>query len=169
MTVESFCRHLSRILDAADGADPLELAAREIAAYFALQPHEVAFFKIDSAGRTATLRWPSSDTVAANAIPLKAFTTSLLAATVREKKGSIDNAFSKTRHLHMVEHSLADREQRLPVHKIMSAPFIRNGSIQWVLQVSRKGKTPEEAGIDFTETDLQNLLYIAQTTALPNL
>lgn len=165
MTVEGFCQHFSRVLSTINSDLRLELAAREIAAFFAAEPHEVGFFQVDSSGRTATFRWPPHAGSAIN-IPLKTFISSLVSETARERRGLIDNHFVKTPHLHMFEHGLAERDQRLPVQRIMSVPVAdADGTLRWILQLSRKGQTLEESGPAFTTLDLQALERIAMEFA----
>jgi len=165
MLVEDFCRHISRILSHLDGPLRLEMAAREVAAYFDVDPHEVGFFQVDSAGRTATFVWPPHGGSAIH-IPLKTSVSSLVATTAREMRGVVDNQFAATPHLHMFEHGLSDREQRVPVQRIMSAPVVaQENALRWIVQVSRKGRSVEEAGPAFTESNLRELERVAQEFA----
>jgi len=161
MTVENFCLHFSRVLSSIGSELRLELAAREIAAFFAVEPHEVGLFQVDSSGRTATFRWPPHSGNAIH-IPLKTFISSLVSETAKERRGLVDNHFVKTPHLHMFEHGLTERDQRLPVQRIMSVPVAdADGTLRWILQLSRKGQTQEESGPAFTEQDLQALERVA--------
>lgn len=165
MTVEGFCLHFSRVLSSVGNELRLELAAREIAAFFAVEPHEVGLFQVDSGGRTATFRWPPHSGSAIH-IPLKTFISSLVSETAKERRGLVDNAFVKTPHLHMFEHGLTERDQRLPVQRIMSVPVANaDGTLRWILQLSRKGQTLEESGPAFTEQDLQALERVAMEFA----
>jgi len=162
MTTESFSRYLFRLLSSAEESLRLELAARSLAAFFDVEPHEIAFFRIDATCRFANLRWPASSTTASTTIPLRTFATSLLSATAQKRHALIDNAFAQTRHLHMIEHSLTESTERIPIQKIMSVPVPYQGELRWVLQVSRKGSTPEAAGPDFTGDDLKDLETLAK-------
>jgi hypothetical protein len=42
----------------------------------------------------------------------------------------------------------------------MSAPIIADGRVVGVVQISRKGRTPADAGPDFTRKDLRELVSI---------
>lgn len=165
MTVQRFCQHLAALLPQLDPALRLEIVAVELALFFGVEEHEVAYFKIDSAGRMATFCWPPPQFGQLGNIPLKSLTTSLLAATAREKKGFCNNAFAATPHLHMFERMLADTEQRVAVQKIISVPLLQGEQAKGVLQVSRKGLNLASAGADFSAADLQNLETIARTLA----
>lgn len=165
MTIESFCRTLADLLTAAGPSGRLEGAARAIAGFFGAEPHEVGFFQVDRNGVVATFCWPPTQFGRLPNIPIKSFGTSLLSTTAREQRGFIDNTFATTPHLHILEHVLAEREQRIPVQKIMSVPIIEEAMLRSVLQVSRKGKTAAEAGADFTPADLEMLEQVATVLA----
>lgn len=164
MEIETFCRNFSELLAGMPAVRRIETASHEIAHFFAVAPHEVAYFRIDG-GRSATFLWPPPKSGAMTSVPLKAFATSLMSATAREERSFLDNTFHATPHLHMFEHMLADREQRIPVQKIMSVPVIAHGTLIAVLQVSRKGSTRDTAGPDFTPLDLERLVAIADALA----
>ena len=65
----------------------------------------------------------------------------------------------------MFELSLAEKEHCIPLQKVMSAPCVDGDVLRWIIQVSRKGHTAEEAGADFTAQDLARLEQIAATVA----
>lgn len=165
MDREEVCRQLSAAVAADDPARQLELAAGVFAAHFAVQLHEVGLFRFDATGRTATFLWPPQDLGSAVKIPVKLFTTSQVSITARELQGSVDNAFASTPHLHMFEQALTEHEHRLPLQKVMTAPGLKDGKLQWVVQISRKGRTREDAGPDFTAADLQRLEILADCLA----
>lgn len=162
MSVDDFRPRLAKILFAAPPRERLAVAAGEIAAYFGVDAHEVAYFQVDSGGRNAVFRWPPSNNIN---IPLKSFSTSLLSATAREQRGFVNNAFATTPHLHMFEHALDEREQRVPVQKIMSVPLLDGSEVRGILQVCRKGRTLAEAGADFGDAELQELQQVGAVLA----
>lgn len=164
MNIESFCRQLAVGLSSVPQEKRAEMTACEIALFFEVQEHEIGLFQINPISHMAVLRAPLSIGNPAT-IPIQSIASSQLVSTVREQRGSIDNNFSRTPHLHMVERTLAEREQRVPVQKIMSAPIAAEGEVRWVIQVTRKGKTRDEAGADFTEGDLRHLENMAKAVA----
>jgi GAF domain-containing protein len=164
MPIATFCPKLAKLLFAALPSARLETAAGEIAAFFSVQPHEVAYFQVDATRRSAVFRWPPQSGLTMD-IPIKSHGSSLLCATAREERGFINNSFATTPHLHMFEHVLAEREQRIPVQKIISVPVVRDGTLRGILQVCRKGKSAVDAGLDFTGADLQHLEQIATVLA----
>lgn len=164
MNIESFCRQLAFGLSSAPQEKRPEMAACEIARFFEVQEHEIGLFQINPVSHMAVLRAPLSIGNPAT-IPVQSIASSQLVSTIREQRGFIDNNFSRTPHLHMVERTLAEREQRIPVQKIMSAPLAAEGEVRWVIQVTRKGKTRDEAGVDFTEADLRYLENMVNAVA----
>lgn len=164
MTIDLFCRHLARLLLPLDPTARVAATAHELAGFFQVEPHEVGIFVVDSQQRTANFAWPPHTGRAIN-LPLKSFTTSLVSATARERRGLIDNAFATTPHLHMFEHGLVEREQRQTIQKVMSVPVSHNQALRWIVQVGRKGNTAAEAGPDFTAENLQQLERIAEAIA----
>lgn len=167
MNVETFCRHLEHAVAAAWPEQRLETLAGELALFFRVDPHEVGLFKLETDGRMAVFVWPPHRMDTAIKIPVSSFTTSLISATARQRQGSIDNAFASTRHLHMFEHALTDKEHCVPLQKVMTAPAVKNDKLVWIVQISRKAKSLSEADPDFTNLELKQLEQIAQT--LPDL
>jgi hypothetical protein len=52
-----------------------------------------------------------------------------------------------------------------PIQKIMSSPILQGNKSLGVVQVSRKGKSPTDAGPDFTALQMRNLKSIADALA----
>lgn len=159
--MEEYCRKLDEAINHPEPGRRLELAARVLADCFAVRDHEVGLFQLDDPGRTATFLWPPQHLGSTLKIPIKLFTTSLVSATAQKLHGSIDNAFASTPHLHMFEQTLTEQEHRLPLQKIMTAPGVKDGRLRWIVQISRKGRTLEEAGPDFTSDQLRRLEALA--------
>ena len=99
---------------------------------------------------------------AAGSIPLSG--SAVAARTATSKKADVFNNFARVPHRSIFETiKLRDVEAPQPIQKLMSAPvFGPNGDVVGVLQISRKGDTPREAGADFTRADLDRLLEVAQ-------
>jgi hypothetical protein len=165
MNLETTYRQLSELVAGAAAEQRLESVAAILAEHFKVSPHEVGLFKFDASGRTATFLWPPQDLGSTVKIPVKLFTTSLVSATARDKHGSIDNTFAATPHLHMFEQALTEREHRLPLQKIMTAPGMKEDQLLWIVQISRKGASREEAGPDFTDEQLRQLEVLADCLA----
>lgn len=160
MGVESFIENLGKSLDAAsDGTDLLKTIASGIASFFSLRNHEVGIFAVNRNKHEITFLWPQGMTNAGH-IPLQAV-NSLVARTANELLTTRDNSFAGSRHLFMFEFMLAEKSDRIPIQKMMSVPVVANGEAKAVIQAVRKGATPAEAGEDFSEQNLADLVKIA--------
>lgn len=165
MHTDTFCRHLAAVLATAAAEHRLEALAGELAGFFKVQSHEIGLFKLDKTGRSALFVWPPHRLAQEVRIPIKSFAASLVSATARTCRGSINNTFAATSHLHMFEHALVEREHCIPMQKVMTAPGADGEQLRWIVQISRKGRTLAEAGPDFTDEQLQELEVITRFIA----
>ena len=94
-------------------------------------------------------------------IPLSS-TSALAARTARESRPDIVNNFPAMRHATVFEGVKADSLNATAIQKIISAPILCEGKVIGVIQISRKGATPAEAGPDFSADDLGKLLAICK-------
>lgn len=102
---------------------------------------------------------------AAGSIPLSG--SAVAARTATTKKADVFNNFARVPHRSIFETiKLRDTEAPQPIQKLMSAPIIGgNGDVVGVVQISRKGGTPREAGADFSRDDLEKLIHVSQIVA----
>jgi GAF domain-containing protein len=147
----------------ADSAERLRFVAEEVAHFFAVRSHEVGIFRVNSKKHEIVFLWPQGMANCGH-IPLNAI-NSLVAKTANDRAASLDNKFAGSRHLFMFEHMLAEKSERIPLQKIMSAPIITGDEVFGVLQISRKAPSLTEAGADFTPADLDALNAISATIA----
>ena len=95
-------------------------------------------------------------------IPLNA-SGSVAAQTVNAAKPQIINNFSQVRHttlfeaVNLREESSGNRQTQV-IQKLMSVPIPGGKTPLGVIQVSRKGASPAQAGMDFNFSDLQKLM-----------
>ena len=80
--------------------------------------------------------------------------------------GNVNNHVVATRHVASFE-NLGEGGIPLPIQKMMTAPMTGRGGAIGVLQVSRKGGTPDQSGPDFTKQDLARLASLALQAAEP--
>lgn len=146
-----------------DPTEKLKTVAEELAAYFGVRTHEVGIFKVMPKKHEIIFLWPQG-MASFGHIPLNAI-NSLVAKTANDRAGIFDNSFAGSRHLFMFEHMLAEKSERIPLQKIMSAPIINGEEVLGVLQISRKAPSLTEAGADFTPADLDALNAISATIA----
>lgn len=160
MSIEKFIEDLRNRLDAAgDQSMRLKTAATGIAGYFELRDHEVGIFSVNRKKHEITFLWPLGMATVGH-IPLNAI-NSLVAKTANDVVTTLDNSFANSRHLFIFEFMLVEKSDRIPIQKIMSVPVTVDGEAKAVIQVVRKGKSLPEAGADFTEQQLADLVKIA--------
>ena len=150
--------------------EPLDLesmarAAELIAKNFAVKPHEVAILGLAADERFLHFIVPES-LRAVGKIPLSS-TNSLAARTARDKRPEIVNNFAVTPHASVFEAVPMPPESMPgdPIQKIMSVPVMLDKKAIGVVQVSRKGDNPADAGPDFAHPQLRELTTIAATLA----
>jgi hypothetical protein len=80
------------------------------------------------------------------------------AKTATTKRAEIFNNFAGIRHSSVFETIKVSGENGQAIQRLMSAPILSpEGDVLGVMQISRKGTTPMEAGAEFEVSDLQTL------------
>jgi hypothetical protein len=90
-------------------------------------------------------------------IPLSS-NSALAARTARDSRPEIENNFATARHATVFEGVKITAEAAEAIQKMISAPILLNGKVIGVIQVSRKGASPANAGLDFSADDLGKIL-----------
>ncbi len=161
---ERLVAELRRIVDALVRAPAppnsaaLASVAEQVAKGFGVKPDEVAILALIENGKFLRFILPEK-LKAIGTIPLTS-TSALAARTAREKRTELVNDFTTARHASVFEGVPLGRRHGEPIHKIMSAPITLDGKVVGVVQISRKGRSPAEAGPDFTRKDLRQLSSI---------
>jgi hypothetical protein len=88
--------------------------------------------------------------------------TALAARTARESRPEIINNFASVRHASVFEGVKSAGETGDAIQKIVSAPILSAERVVGVLQISRKGKTLQLSGPDFTPADLGKILALCR-------
>jgi hypothetical protein len=131
--------------------------AATLAQAFGLQPDEVAILRLDQARSMLGFAFPAvlADG-GGNAFPLSL--QSLAGRVVQSGAGLHENEMRQIPHLAFYERVRAHEREPLPILKIMAAPLkSATGKVEGVVEVSRRGRAPTEAGPDFTPGDLGRL------------
>lgn len=153
-----------------DGLTPENVAkiATEISRSFGVHDDEVAIFKLEVA-QLKFMYPPKLSSV--GMIPLN-HSSSVAARTANTKRPEVINNFPQMRHASVFEAVPVDSKTRgsqkpgpLIIQKMMSVPVVGTAGVVGVIQVSRKGATPQAAGADFQPVDLQRLLAAANVLA----
>ena len=134
---------------------------QELAKLFSVELDEVAILQLSTDGRVLSFLHPFK-LKQMGSIPLST-TNSLAVRTVREKRPEMINNFPAQKHPTIFEAVGLDpqKKEREPIQKIISAPLLLDSKPVGVIQVSRKGKSLQTAGADFTIRDLTSLMTTA--------
>jgi GAF domain-containing protein len=161
---EPLLAKLGRMIDKLVGIPtPIDSAtlaqvAEQVAQGFGIKPDEVAILTLIENDKFLKFLIPEKlQTV--GTIPMTS-TSALAARTARDKRPELTNNFAATPHARVFEGIPLGRRHGELIHKIMSAPIIADGRVVGVVQISRKGRTPADAGPDFTRKDLRELVSI---------
>jgi|SRR5579872_4689500 len=142
-----------------DGLTPAnsERIGQVLAKMWNVQPDEVALLKLS--GTLLNFVYPEK-LKQVGSIPLNT-TTSVAARTVNTKRAEALNNFVGTKHASVFEAVNLGSTKPKVIQKLMSVPVISPTGVVGVIQISRKGATPQDAGADFTPSDVQRLLSAA--------
>ena len=152
---------------AATGVAPdstsLEKFSGALAKLFDAAPDEAAILVIDPKSKNLKFVIPEK-LASVGSIPLSS-TNALAARTARERRAEVVNKFTSSRHATVFEGVPLGRRQGELIQKIMSAPILLDKKVVGVIQISRKGASPSEAGPDFVPQQLRDLKNISDTLA----
>jgi hypothetical protein len=131
----------------------------EIAMMFRVRPHEVAVMEL----RHSMLHFVYPPELRKTGlIPL--ISSAQAAKTATSRRAEIFNNFSMIRHSSVFETIKVSGESGQAIQRLMSAPILSpEGDVLGVIQVSRKGATPMDAGAEFEVSDLQTLRDVANS------
>lgn len=164
-TATELNRLVSRWAEQATPIDSASLTAfsDKLAGIFGVKPDEVAILALIAGGKHLKFVVPEK-LQAVGTIPVNS-TTALVARTVRERRPDILNQFAGSRHASVFEGVPLGRRDGEMIQKIMSVPIISGEKVVGVVQISRKGRTQQEAGTDFGSGDLRTLQGLTPTLA----
>jgi len=145
----------------AEGASGVSLSAvaEKIAKNLGVKHDEVAILAISTRWRHLHFLVPEA-LKNVGFVPLSS-NSALAARTARESRPEIENNFAATRHATVFE-SVKVADAAGAIQKMISAPILLDGKVIGVIQVSRKGANPRNAGPDFTSQDLGNILALCK-------
>ena len=146
-------------LDATRGECSLPRFCAEIANIFRVRSHEVAVLEL----RHAMLHFAHpAELRKTGLIPL--ISSAQAAKTATSKRAEIFNNFVNVRHSSVFETVKVSSEGGTAIQRLMSAPILNSdGDVLGVIQISRKGKSPMDAGAEFEANDLQVLRDVANS------
>ncbi|MBN2432894.1 MAG: GAF domain-containing protein [Acidobacteria bacterium] len=130
----------------------LELLHRTLADTLDVDDHEVAILLLD---KSNTLRFFRPQYLERSGkIPLT-YTKSFVTKVLQDCKPRIENRFASTPHLSFFEGLDKDSAKAGVIQKMMCIPLTTTrGHVFGALQIGRKGESPQDAGPDWSQQDL---------------
>ncbi|HUL14695.1 MAG TPA: GAF domain-containing protein [Terriglobales bacterium] len=144
----------------ATGQFSIPSLAERIAKYLNVKTEEIAIMGVSERWRHLYFIVPEALKHVGH-IPLSS-PVAIAARTVRESRPEIDNNFRETRHVTVFESIKTETLSSATIQKIISAPILAGEKVLGVIQVSRKGDNPAEAGPDFGSDDLGKVLALCK-------
>jgi len=175
MKIFEFCKVLDEKLAGATPDEVLRLSALALQQAFKVEEDEIVFLSLDPETNSLYFIWPIRMSNAGS-IPMSTH-GSFVTGTVREQRPQIHNRFTSAQHASIFEQfklgnpkdkkDKKDKKDNRPktIQKIMSVPLIEGENSVGAVQVCRKGETDDQAGADFTKTELEALTEIAKVIA----
>jgi len=146
-------------LDAANGGCSLFRFCSEVASMFQVRANEVAVLELCH----AMLHFVHPPELRKTGL-IPMISSAQAAKTATSRRAEVFNNFMSVRHSSVFETIKVNGKSSLAIQKLMSAPILSpDGEVLGVIQVSRKGKTPMDAGADFDTADLQTLREAANS------
>lgn len=150
--------------------ESLSVGVKFLSSTFQLSEGEIAIFTIREQLGAEILKfvYPQHLAEAASGYVSLKSESSLAVRTYLDKQAYMNLLFSSTPHSNYFEMIPSDREKGLrspPIQQIMSVPLYKIGGFKGVLQVSRKGDSPELVNPSFAENNLTLLTQLANIWA----
>jgi len=149
----------SSVSSAKSQGQKVGLLVNYLANYFKVSENEIAilFEKVGA----LSFSWPR--TLDNCALPIDEKSTA--GKTFKNKKTFIYNKFADTEHVSLFEQFVKeDSAKHLPIQKIISTPFVKEGKVIGVVQVSRKGSDKKSCE-DFNKDDGLKVLEVLKNIA----
>ena len=134
-----------------------------LAKNFALKDGEVALMRITGGGRQLEFVVPE-ELSKIGTLPLTS-TSSVAVRAARDGRPEVINNFPNVKHPTVFEAVPMAKGSRNPIQKIISVPVMGEDGPIGVIQISRKGKSADDAGPDFAPKDLAEIKQVAQAIA----
>lgn len=144
-----------------DGAGVL---AEAIADALLVKKEEVAILVLTTSGQTLRFMWPPALYESLAAFPAN-HKNAIASHVLSTMKGKVDNKLSESKHLRFYENVKGMETSKLPIQKMVALPLVAGSRTLGVVEVSRKGRTPEDAGANFSPEDAQRLVALCKEAA----
>ena len=170
--MDTLVRELEAIGELAETASPQEIFAKAVktiasflAKRFAVREAEIALLLLRPNRQVLRFAHPLEHFRGqTNVFPVNS--PGVATKVLRSGRGMIHNDMSQVGHLEMYEWIPTGREKPKEIQKMIAAPLsLGEGEVIGVVEVSRKGETPQEAGSNFTPVELTELTRIGAAMA----
>lgn len=145
--------------------DSLKAAGKVISKFISeiikVKQDEVAILLLTSTESTLKFIWPPPLFDSNAALPAT-YQSAFASSVLKTMKGKVDNKVAESRHLKFFENVKGLETSGLSIQKMIGVPLILNEKCIGVLEVSRKGRTAESAGPNFTAEDGQKLVAVTK-------
>ena len=145
----------------------VDLIVDYLAKYFKVNTDEVAIILVTSNRNFLRFIAPKKLYKGGATFPISK-RESISTKVITTLKADIQNNLSNIKHLSIYEQVKTSDSGPKIIQKMLTLPLIMEGKAVGVIQISRKGDTPEQSGLDFTQTDIQKLLELS-SSFLPSL
>lgn len=172
LTMDTLVRELESIGELAKTTSPQEIFAKAVktiasflAKRFAVTEAEIALLLLRPNRQVLRFAHPLEHFKGqTNVFPVNS--PGIATTVVRSGRGMIHNDMSRVSRLEMYEWIPTGGGKPKEIQKMIAAPLtLSGGEIIGVVEVSRKGKSPEEAGSNFTPAELTELTQIGAAVA----
>lgn len=153
---------LRLLLTGEDRALAFKTVLKEVADYYKdnldLQTDEVAVLLLDRSKSVLSFAYPDF-LIDSGLLPISS-PDAFASLVYRSGKGAIENVFNQQKHLRLFEYVKNPDNTRKPICKIMAAVLAVGDEKIGIIELSRKGHFPHEAGDDFSQ---ENLVFLEKS------
>ncbi len=170
--MDNLVKELESIAELAETTPPQEIftkAVKTIASFlaqrFAVSEQEIALLLLRQDKKVLRFAYPLEHFRGeTNLFPVNS--PGVATNVVRSGRGIIHNDMSQVGHLEIYERISTGGGKPKEIQKMIAAPLtLSRGEVIGVVEVSRKGKNPQEAGSNFTPIELTQLTQVAAAVA----
>lgn len=129
--------------------------AKQIAQKLGLRSDEVSILLCSSDG--SSLRFLYPEALFKTGIRLPNDRNSLAGQAIYYQKPQLHNNMTQIKRMAFFERVKTGEESPTPIQKMLTLPILSGNNVTAIVQCSRKAKTLEEAGPDFTKDDIAAL------------
>jgi len=142
--------------------DMSDMIVKSVSQAFACKPDEVAILLLTHDGGQLRFIAPRKF-MELGTIPVTK-RDSIATSVLTRRSGDVINNVPQVKHVSFFE-SVKIRDKPSPIQKMISTPLLTQAGPIGVVQISRKGNTPAEAGPDFGPADLKKAQDIFRVIA----